>query len=98
MNASGTIEETKTNYPEKALFTVLFAISFCHLLNDMVQSLLPSIYPILKSSFHLNFTHLGYLTFTYLIIASLLQELLDGMKPADGAAPQPSSASAAAKE
>ena len=48
----------------KSLFRVLVAISFCHLLNDMVQSLLPSIYPILKSSFHLDFAHLGLLTLT----------------------------------
>ena len=57
----------------RTLFRVLAAVSFCHLLNDMVQSLLPSIYPILKSSFHLDFTHLGFLTLTYQIVASLLQ-------------------------
>jgi MFS transporter, FSR family, fosmidomycin resistance protein len=60
----------------KTLFRVLAAISFCHLLNDMVQSLLPSIYPILKSEFHLDFTHLGLLTLTYQVIASLLQPLI----------------------
>jgi MFS transporter, FSR family, fosmidomycin resistance protein len=58
------------------LFRVLAAVSFCHLLNDMVQSLLPSIYPILKSSFHLDFTHLGLLTLTYQVVASLLQPLI----------------------
>jgi FSR family fosmidomycin resistance protein-like MFS transporter len=60
----------------KTLLRVLAAASFCHLLNDMVQSLLPSIYPILKSSFHLNFTQIGYLTLTYQIIASLLQPFI----------------------
>ena len=40
------------------------------LLNDMVQSLLPSIYPILKSSFHLDFAHLGLLTLTYQVDAT----------------------------
>ncbi len=59
-----------------ALFRVLAAVSFCHLLNDMVQSLLPSIYPILKSSFHLDFTHLGFLTLTYQVVASLLQPFI----------------------
>jgi MFS transporter, FSR family, fosmidomycin resistance protein len=63
----------QTNDTARTLFRVLAAVSFCHLLNDMVQSLLPSIYPILKSSFHLNFSHLGYLTLTYQIVASLLQ-------------------------
>ncbi|HEY6375791.1 MAG TPA: MFS transporter, partial [Edaphobacter sp.] len=60
----------------RALFRVLAAVSFCHLLNDMVQSLLPSIYPILKSSFHLDFTHLGFLTLTYQVVASLLQPFI----------------------
>ena len=60
----------------KALFRVLAAISFCHLLNDMVQSLLPSIYPILKSQFHLDFAHLGLLTLTYQVVASLLQPVI----------------------
>ncbi|WP_051978237.1 MFS transporter [Edaphobacter aggregans] len=60
----------------KTLFRVLAAISFCHLLNDMVQSLLPAIYPILKTEFHLDFTHLGLLTLTYQVVASLLQPVI----------------------
>ena len=66
----------KTDETARNLFRVLAAVSFCHLLNDMVQSLLPSIYPILKSSFHLDFSHLGYLTLTYQIVASLLQPVV----------------------
>lgn len=58
---------------EKTLFSVLAAISFCHLLNDMVQSLIPAIYPILKSSFHLDFGQIGLITLTYQLTASLLQ-------------------------
>lgn len=65
-----------TSQPAKTLLRVLAAISFCHLLNDMVQSLLPSIYPILKSQFHLDFSHLGLLTLTYQIVASMLQPLI----------------------
>ena len=60
----------------KAIIGILAAVSFCHLLNDMVQALLPSIYPILKSSFHLNFGQVGLLTLTYQIVASLLQPLI----------------------
>ncbi|HEY0161922.1 MAG TPA: MFS transporter, partial [Edaphobacter sp.] len=60
----------------KTLFRVLAAISFCHLLNDMVQSLVPSIYPILKVKFHLSFANLGLLTLTYQIVASLLQPVI----------------------
>jgi FSR family fosmidomycin resistance protein-like MFS transporter len=60
----------------KALIRILAAVSFCHLLNDMVQSLLPSIYPILKSSFHLNFSQIGLLSLTYQVVASLLQPMI----------------------
>jgi FSR family fosmidomycin resistance protein-like MFS transporter len=65
-----------SSQPARTLLRVLAAISFCHLLNDMVQSLLPSIYPILKSQFHLDFTHLGLLTLTYQIVASMLQPIV----------------------
>jgi len=58
------------------MFRILAAVSFCHVLNDMMQSLLPSIYPILKSSFHLNFTQIGFITLTFQITASLLQPVI----------------------
>jgi FSR family fosmidomycin resistance protein-like MFS transporter len=58
------------------MFRVLAAVSFCHVLNDMMQSLLPAIYPILKSSFHLNFTQIGFITLTFQITASLLQPVV----------------------
>ena len=58
------------------VFHVLVAVSVCHLLNDMVQSLLPSIYPILKSSFHLDFGEIGLLSLTYQVVASLLQPFI----------------------
>ncbi len=61
---------------ERMMFRVLAAVSFCHVLNDMMQSLLPSIYPILKSSYHLNFTQIGFITLTFQITASLLQPLI----------------------
>jgi FSR family fosmidomycin resistance protein-like MFS transporter len=73
------ITETALFIPEKkdnTAFKVLGAIGFSHLLNDMIQSLLPSIYPLLKSSFLLNFTQIGLITLTYQITASLLQPLV----------------------
>src|SRR5688500_16765561 len=57
-------------------FSVLAAISFCHLLNDMMQSLLPAIYPILKDNYGLTFGQIGFLTFTFQVTASLLQPLI----------------------
>jgi len=54
-------------------FRVLAAISFCHLLNDMMQSVIPAVYPILKQSYHLNFRQVGFITLTVQLTASLLQ-------------------------
>src|SRR5665213_4270163 len=60
----------------KTAMSVLLAISFSHLLNDMMQSLLPAMYPMLKSSYRLSFVQIGLLTFTYQITASLLQPII----------------------
>jgi FSR family fosmidomycin resistance protein-like MFS transporter len=71
--ARGVTALMREHAPEKALFGILAAISFCHLLNDMVQSLIPAIYPILKSSFHLDFGQIGLISFSYQLVACLLQ-------------------------
>ncbi len=70
---SGISTEALRPATENTIFRILAAISFCHLLNDMIQSLIPAIYPILKSNFHLNFAQLGLITLTYQLTASLLQ-------------------------
>ncbi len=72
-SATGIHTETAKHVVEKTTFAILAAISFCHLLNDMVQSLIPAIYPILKSSFHLDFGQVGLITLTYQLVASFLQ-------------------------
>lgn len=60
----------------KTAFPILAAISVCHLLNDMMQSLLPAIYPMLKSNYGLDFGQIGVLTFTFQFTASLLQPMI----------------------
>ena len=62
--------------PGATALPVLLAISFCHLLNDMMQALLPAMYPMLKSSFALDFTQIGLITLTFQLTASLLQPLI----------------------
>ena len=62
-----------TDAASKTVFPILFAISFCHLLNDTIQSLLPAIYPILKNAFRLNFTQIGFITLGFQLTASILQ-------------------------
>ena len=58
---------------QQTIFSILFTVSFAHLINDMLQSIIPSIYPVLKAKFHLTFSQIGLITFTYQITASLLQ-------------------------
>jgi FSR family fosmidomycin resistance protein-like MFS transporter len=58
------------------IYSILLMISFSHLLNDTIQSLIPSIYPLVKRSFHLNFSQVGLITFTFQMAASLLQPMV----------------------
>ncbi|MDA5193552.1 MFS transporter [Alphaproteobacteria bacterium LMG 31809] len=61
---------------QNTALTVLFGLSFCHLLNDMMQSLLPALYPILKTRYDLDFGQIGLITLAFQITASLLQPLV----------------------
>jgi FSR family fosmidomycin resistance protein-like MFS transporter len=60
----------------KTIFSILLSISFSHLLNDTIQSLIPSIYPVVKNSFHLNFSQIGIITLVFQLTASLFQPLI----------------------
>ncbi|MGH8192684.1 MAG: MFS transporter [Rhodanobacteraceae bacterium] len=57
-------------------FSVIGAVSFSHVLNDMMQSVIVAIYPLLKGEFHLAFFQVGLITFTFQITASLLQPVV----------------------
>ncbi|RYD55238.1 MAG: MFS transporter [Sphingobacteriales bacterium] len=65
-------EKTGTSQ-NQTVFSILFAISFSHMLNDTIQSLIPAIYPIIKDSFHLSFSQIGIITFAFQLSASVLQ-------------------------
>ena len=58
---------------EGTVFAVILAASFCHFINDVVQSLLSALYPMLKTDFHLDFWQIGLLTMAFMVTASLLQ-------------------------
>jgi len=64
---------TPSSTVEKTVFPILFALSFSHLLNDTIQSLIPAIYPVVKSSYGLTFTQIGLITLTFQMAASLFQ-------------------------
>jgi len=68
-----TENTSTTSIIEKTVFPILFALSFSHLLNDTIQSLIPAIYPIIKTSYRLSFSQIGLITLTFQLAASLLQ-------------------------
>ncbi len=79
MSTSSSLTSTAASSSEKAAgtaFRILAAISFCHLLNDMLQSIIPAVYPILKTSYRLDFGQIGLITLTMQATASLLQPLI----------------------
>ena len=57
-------------------FPVLLGLSLAHLLNDMMQSLVPAIYPVIKSAYNLDFSQIGLITFTFQLTACLFQPLV----------------------
>ena len=59
-----------------AVLSVLGAISVSHMLNDLIQSLLPAIYPILKQSYALDFSQIGLITLIFQVTASMLQPVV----------------------
>jgi FSR family fosmidomycin resistance protein-like MFS transporter len=73
MSNTLTKDTTTKDIAQTTVFPILVAISISHLLNDTMQSLIPSTYPILKRSLHLDFGQLGLVTFCFQLTASLLQ-------------------------
>lgn len=62
---SGTVQGTA--------YAVLFTIGFCHLLNDMIQSVIPALYPLLKDSYGFSFAQIGIITFVFQLASSIFQ-------------------------
>ena len=58
---------------EGTAYAVLFAMGFCHLLNDMIQSVIPAIYPLLKDSFGFTFAQIGIITLVFQLTSSIFQ-------------------------
>jgi len=57
----------------QTVYSILFAISFSHLLNDLIQSVIPAVYPLLKTNYALSFTQIGIITLVFQLTASILQ-------------------------
>jgi FSR family fosmidomycin resistance protein-like MFS transporter len=64
---------TNTLTSQQTVYPILFAISFSHLLNDLIQSIIPAVYPLLKENYALTFTQIGIITLVFQLTASILQ-------------------------
>lgn len=60
----------------RPIFSILFAVSMVHLLNDMIQGVIPATYPLLKEEHHLSFSQVGMITMVYQIAASIFQPVV----------------------
>ena len=78
MNISSVAATKTIQVPlvQKTVYSILFSIAFAHLLNDLMQSVIPSTYPILKENFNLSFTQIGLITFVFQLTASILQPFI----------------------
>ncbi|RKR09520.1 FSR family fosmidomycin resistance protein-like MFS transporter [Flavobacterium sp. 90] len=65
--------KTQPEVVQKTIYSILFIISFSHFINDLLQAVIPSVYPLFKEKFNLSFAQIGMITFTYQLTASILQ-------------------------
>ncbi|SHG35184.1 MFS transporter, FSR family, fosmidomycin resistance protein [Flavobacterium fluvii] len=73
-NTASAIDEN--SIVQKTVYSILFSIAFAHLLNDLMQVVIPSTYPLLKEKFSLSFTQIGLITFVFQLTASILQPFI----------------------
>lgn len=76
LKKKATVKGATAKTRNTAVYSVLISLSFAHLLNDSMQSLVPSIYPLIKQDYHLDFVHIGFITLTFQTVASLMQPLV----------------------
>lgn len=67
---------TLANAAQRPLLPILVALSGAHLLNDLIQSMIPAMYPLIKEAYQLDFAHVGLITLAFQVTSSLLQPLL----------------------
>ena len=75
-NTLGVQTTNATVATETTTLAILVSLSVCHLLNDMNQSLVPALYPVLKTNYHLDFGQIGLITLAFQLTASMLQPVV----------------------
>src|SRR5271165_5839579 len=74
--AQPAVPIARANPDTRTTFAILVSLSVCHMLNDLNQSLVPALYPILKNSYHLDFAQIGLITLAFQLTASMLQPVV----------------------
>jgi len=75
-NESETLEQQVSQTVQTTVYSILFAISTAHLMNDLIQQSIPMMYPVFKKSLNLSYTEIGMITFVLNLTASLLQPVI----------------------
>ncbi|HEY4169717.1 MAG TPA: MFS transporter [Reyranella sp.] len=75
-SASASSASPLNDSANSTTFAIILSLSFCHLLNDMMQSLVPALYPILKDNYALSFSQIGLITLAFQFTASMLQPVV----------------------
>src|SRR6476620_7528804 len=70
------VDAPSSTQSHSTTFAIILSLSFCHLLNDMMQSLVPALYPILKDNYALSFGQVGLITLAFQFTASMLQPVV----------------------
>lgn len=73
MSSQSTVAAPQAATKNVTAYPVLFSISVAHLLNDLLQSTIPSLYPLVKQTYQLSFSQIGWITFAFQLTASILQ-------------------------
>jgi len=79
MSLTAQKTEVPAAHRQGAAYAILLATAFTHLLNDMIQALLPAVYPLLKQSYNLDFGQIGLITFAFQMTASVLQPVVGAL-------------------
>ncbi len=72
-NDTVIVDDHHKEIAQKTVYSILFSVAFAHLLNDLLQAVIPAAYPILKEKYGLSFSQVGLITFSYQMAASILQ-------------------------
>lgn len=75
-HSSPAMTATLANVTSRPLLPILVALSGAHLLNDLIQSMIPAMYPLIKEAYQLDFAQIGLITLAFQVTSSLLQPLL----------------------